>query len=262
MRLDLVLPSPDPARRRAPARWPATAALAALFLGSGTAPAQVLVNPVVVEVGAQQRVASVTITLSDKAAAPIRLQAEVLRWEQDLHGGDLTHASNDLLVSPPIADIQPGQKQLFRIALRGPRPAPGELAYRLVFEDIAPPQPAAANGQGLKIKLRMRYDLPVMIAPAGPVLNLLRWQSCAGASPADACVRLRNDGNRRVKVRTLTLAGDGWRQALDLKEGENVLAGASREWHVALPAGHAGPVTGVQVATARGETLQAEASHD
>lgn len=244
------------------ARWPGAARLAALFLASGAAAAQVLVNPVVVELGAQQRTASVTITLSDSASAPVRLQAQVLRWQQDLHGADLTQDSDELLVTPPIAELQPGQKQLFRIALRGPRRAPGELAYRLIFEDIGTPAPAAPTPKGMAINFRMRYDLPVMIAPAGPVLNLLRWKSCTAATPSDACIRLRNDGNRRVKVLSLTLDGDGWRQALVLKQGENLLAGAEREWRIALQPGHAGPAHGVQVATARGETLQAEPGND
>lgn len=238
------------------------ALLAALLLASGAVPAQVLVNPVVVELGAQQRTASVTITLSDKASAPIRLQAQVLRWRQDLHGADLTEDSNDVLVTPPIAQLQPGQKQLFRIALRGPRSAPGELAYRLVFEDIAAPAPAAPTPQGMTINFRMRYDLPLMIAPAGPVLTLLRWKSCPAAGPSEACVRVRNDGNRRVKVKGLTLEGDGWRQALVLKEGDNVLAGAEREWRVALQGAPADPARSLKVATARGETVQAEPGYD
>jgi len=126
------------------------------------------------------------------------------------------------------------------------------------------------------IKFRMRYDLPVLLAPAGPVMNVLRWKPCptdavpassAAASviakPAtprtnESCVRLLNAGNRRVKVQTLTLSGDNWQQALPLKDGVNVLAGAEREWHVPLTTGQAGALHGVHITTTRGETLQAE----
>jgi fimbrial chaperone protein len=243
----------------------AAACCAALFLASGAATAQVLINPVLVEFAAQQRTASVTVTLSEKAAAPMRLQANVLRWEQDLQGGDVTQPSSDLLVTPLIAELKPGQKQLFRVALRGPRPAPGELAYRLILEDVAPAQPDVANAQGMTIQFRMRYDLPLLIAPAAPVQTLLRWKPCppsAGATGAETCVRLLNAGNRRVKVHTLTLAGEGWQQPVALKEGVNVLAGAEREWRIPLEPGHAGPPRGVQVQTARGEALQVEASSE
>ena len=121
----------------------------------------------------------------------------------------------------------------------------------------------------MSINFRMRYDLPVLVAPAGPVANALRWKPClpkaapapvasSAKPPAEACVRLLNAGNRRVKVQTLTLTGDGWEQALPLKDGENVLAGAEREWRVPLAKGQTGALRGVEVQTARGETLQAE----
>jgi hypothetical protein len=71
-------------------------------------------------------------------------------------------------------------------------------------------------------------------------------------------VRFLNAGNRRIKFETITVTGDGWKQELSLKTGENVLAGAQREWLVPLARGQAGAPRGVQVRTARGETLQAE----
>ncbi|MFZ3141440.1 molecular chaperone [Polaromonas sp.] len=236
-----------------------------------------LINPVLVELGTRQRVVAVTVSLSDTARAPMRLQANLLRWEQDVQGKAVTEPSDDLLVTPPIADLRPGDKQVFRVTLRGVRPAPEELAYRLILEDVAELTAAADSAPGMNIKFRMRYDLPVLVAPIGPLVNTLRWKPCppeaalasanvasAPAKPTtarspEACVRLLNAGNRRVKVQTLTLTGDNWQQALPLKDGVNVLAGAEREWRVPLQAGQTGALRGAQVNTARGETLQAEA---
>lgn len=257
-------------------RWQAVAGagLIAALLASGTALAQVVISPVLVELGTRQRVVAVTVSLSDTARAPIRLQADLLRWEQDVQGQTMTEPSDDLLVTPPIADLRPGATQVFRVTLRGARPAPEELAYRLILEDVAEPTSAADSAPGMSIKFRMRYDLPVLVAPAGPVANALRWKPCPpeavatasaasstkppAALRAEACVRLLNAGNRRVKVQTLTLTGEGWEQALPLKDGVNVLAGAEREWRVPLATGQTGALRGVQVQTARGETLQAE----
>jgi fimbrial chaperone protein len=246
--------------------WLVGAGLVTALLSSGTALSQVLISPVVVELGARQRTIAVTVSLSDQASAPMRLQAELLRWKQDVQGLAVTDPSDELLVTPPIADIQPGGKQVFRIALRGPRPAPEELAYRLILENVAEPTPAADSTPGMHIKFRMRYDLPVLVAPTGPVANALHWKPCtleaapaASARPsAEACVRLLNAGNRRVKVQALTLVGDGWQQVLSLKDGVNVLAGAEREWRVPLQAGQSGALRGAQVRTAGGETLQAQ----
>lgn len=235
---------------------------------SASALAQVLVNPVVIEFGAKQRAATIKISLSDTAKAPMRLQAELMRWEQNLQGDDLVSPGNELLVTPPIADLQPGDTQLFRVAFRGARSAPEEIAYRLILEDIAEPSKAVLENTppgAVAINFRMRYDLPVMVAPTGKISNALRWKPCpveplaSRPAAAEACIRLNNVGNRRVKVQTLTLVGDNWQQSLNFKEGINVLVGAEREWRMPLQPGQTGALRGLQVQTARGETLQAEA---
>lgn len=236
---------------------------------SVSACAQVLIEPVFVEMGPRHKVATVAVTLSKAAPQPVRLQVDLLRWTQNLQGQSVTSPTNELLVTPPIADLQPGDKQVFRVALRGARLRPEELAYRLILEDVAKSRPDASAEGALQVKFRMRYDLPVLVAPVGKVANALQWAACPPAADAatalsaphslDACVRLRNAGNRRVKVQTLTLMGDGWRQALTLKDGETLLAGSEREWRVPMTASQPTALRGVQVLTTRGETLQAEA---
>lgn len=236
---------------------------------SVSAYAQVLIEPVFVEMGPRHKVAAVAVTLSKAAPQPVRLQVDLLRWTQNLQGQSVTRPTNELLVTPPIADLQPGDKQVFRVALRGARPRPGELAYRLILEDVAKSLPDASAEGALQVKFRMRYDLPVLVAPVGKVTNALQWTACPPAADTatavavkhnlEACVRMRNAGNRRVKVQTLTLTGDGWRQALMLKDGEILLAGSEREWRVPMAANQTAALHGVQVLTTRGETLQAEA---
>ena len=240
--------------------------VASLCLIANIVQAQMLIQPVVVELAPRQRAVAVSVTLSESAPAPIRLQAELLRWKQDLEGHPVTVPSDDLIVSPPLADLQPGQRQVFRIALRGP-PSNQEIAYRLILEDIADADAAASAAQGMAINFRMRYDLPVLVAPVGKVQNALRWSACASAAAkpaaeavaAEACVRVLNTGNRRVKVQMLTLSGDGWQQSLEIRDGENLLAGSEREWHVPLATAQGGALRRVQIQTTRGETLQAEA---
>jgi fimbrial chaperone protein len=246
------------------ASWLArTGALALALSGADASFAQALISPVVVEFGARQKVATVRITLSDRAIQPMRLQVQLLKWRQDLQGAAVTQASEDLIVTPRIAELKPGQQQVLRLALRGALPADTEQAYRLVLEDIARPTSTGLVGDAA-VTFRMAYDLPVMVAPRGAVVNLLRWHACAAAGKPLAskgmCVRLANAGNRRVKVQSLTIGGDGWQKSLDLKEADAVLAGAEREWVV--PGDTAGSLRDVQVRTATGELLRAERADD
>ena len=55
-------------------------AAAAALAGAAAASAQALISPVVVEFGPKQKVATIRITLSDKAIKPMRLQAQLQQW--------------------------------------------------------------------------------------------------------------------------------------------------------------------------------------
>lgn len=253
-------PSPT-AVSTARASWLArAAALCLALLGAAGAWGQALISPVVVEFGPRQKVATVRVTLSDTALRPMRLQAQLLQWGQDSHGAAVTQASDDLIVTPRIAELKPGQQQVLRLALRQSLPAESEKAYRLVLEDIAQPSPTELGG-GAAVNFRMAYDLPVMVAPRGAVVTALRWRACPSpAAPrvtTGMCVRILNAGNRRVKIQSVTIGGDGWKEALTLKEADAVLAGAEREW--VIPANAAGALKHVEVRTATGELLQVEA---
>jgi fimbrial chaperone protein len=241
--------------------WMRVTVAAVAFLGAAAATAQALISPVLIEFKPKQKIATVRITLNDKATSPMRLQAQLLRWQQDPRGGHVTQASDDLVVTPRIAELKPGQQQVLRLALRGSLPAEAEMAYRLVLEDIAEPK-AMDMGGGAAVHFRMAYDLPVLVAPRGPAVKALRWRQCAAPrvprAAGETCVRIVNAGNVHVKIQSLTLGGDGWQQAINLEEGQAVLAGEEREW--TSPGQTAGPIRSVQVRTSAGAVLQAEAA--
>ncbi len=229
-------------------------ACAVAWAGAAThvAAAGIAIAPVIVEIDSPRRVVAVTVTNgTDKA---LTLQAQSLAWQQ-ADGKDRFEPTDGLLVVPPLADVRPGTSQVFRIMLRVPAPAAAERAYRLVLEDISAEQVPATEST---ISFKLTHNLPVMVAAAGKPVAAVRWKPCAASAAGEACVSLLNAGNRRVRVHTLTLSGDGWQQTLELKGGENVLAGAQREWRAPLPAGSVPSLRGVAVRTGRGETLQAE----
>jgi fimbrial chaperone protein len=230
----------------------------ALALTAVAVPAQVLISPVVVEMTGTGRPAVVTVTLSDKASRPVRLQAQTLSWEQGLAGEAVTRPTDDLMVSPALAELRPGQKQIFRVAQRKGAVAASEKAYRLILEDVAE---APAEDAGLAVRFRMRYDLAVLVAPpAKPSISLL-WKPCpagpsgqdaAAAAAPTACLRVVNAGTHRVKLQALQVEGEGWSRQLAFKEGANLLAGAEREWRVPAFAAQA------TVRTVRARTVQGE----
>jgi fimbrial chaperone protein len=239
-------------------------ALAAWILACA-APVQaagVNISPVVIEIDSPRK--AVAITVTNNGDRPINLQTDAMVWRQ-VNGIDQYEPTDEMLVVPPIAQVQPNASQIFRVVLRAPTRAPEERTYRLILEDTS--DDLNPSGQ-TSVAFKFTHNLPVMVAPSAKAFSAVRWKPCTPTPSllaekplqirsTEACVRLLNAGNRRVKIQTLTLTGDGWQQALPLKEGVNVLAGAEREWRVPLPAG-AGTLRTVQVQTARGEALAAE----
>ena len=244
-------------------RSAATVLLAALLVFAALARANGLsISPVVVEIGTPRK--AVAITVSNQGDRPITLQADTKVWRQ-VDGTDQYAPTDELLVVPAIAQVPPNGSQVFRVALRRPSGASVERTYRLILEDISEDQRPSA---GAAVAFKLTHNLPVMVAPSGPIVESVRWTPCrsplrgsgdgrAMAAPeAQACVRIANTGNRRVKVQSLTLSGEGWQREMRLKAAVNILVGAAREWQVPSPPAQA--VRSVQVNTTQGATLQAE----
>jgi fimbrial chaperone protein len=231
------------------------AATAAASLSCSLAVQAQVIAPVIVELPATARLATVSVTNTSGRA--VRYQTEVLAWTQR-DGADQHEPSRELLVVPPIADVAPGATQIFRIAprLRG---ASGERAYRFVIEDITD----ASDDGGLSVALRLRHSLPVFVAAAGvagagAAPRVMLGPCAKQASPG--CVRVSNAGDRHVAIAALRLDGAGWHA--DVRPGAaRVLAGSWMEWLAEVPADAAHPVS-VRVSSSVGPLAAAFARPD
>jgi fimbrial chaperone protein len=191
------------------------------------------ISPVLVELSPDRRITS--ITLSNPAEHPVTFQTQTLAWSQS-DGADVYADSDELIVVPPIAQIGAGESQIFRVTLRA-APAPQERAYRLIFEDVTEIVDAAPSVGGATIDIRVNHSLPVFITPRGKAPAQPRLESCASlvpaTTPASRCIRLDNDGNHYLQIKSLTVAGTDWRK--NLNSGARVLAGAWRQWTFDVP---------------------------
>ncbi len=211
--------------RSAFARWLLLAGAA--FIGTVQA---ITISPVLIELSPAQRVVSVTI--SNPSEQAMNFQVETLTWSQP-GGANHFEPTEDLLVAPPIAEIPPQASQIFRVTLRRPLSGTAEQAYRLVLEDVS----EALNPEPGVVAIRFRHNLPVYVTPPGETKAAPRWSRCTAAA-GKGCVRLDNDGNRRIRVSELTVAGQGWQQKIP---GGAVLAGAWKQWSFDLASGRSQP---------------------
>ena len=159
------------------------AVFAALLLAASLAAASGLqVSPV--SLSLQPRQNAEGLWLSNTGENVVHAQVRVYRWTQDGGAEQLT-PSRGLIVSPPMLQIAPGDRQLIRV-IRPGAPAGGsgaaEEAYRVIVDELPVD---AEKRKGLQFVLR--YSLPVFIEAAGSASPQpqLRWT-------------LRRDGERTL----------------------------------------------------------------
>jgi P pilus assembly chaperone PapD len=178
----------------------------------------------------------VTITITNDADLPLTLQNQVLAWTQ-VNGEVHLEESTDLLVAPAIAKIEPRGTQIFRVAQRRPTVAVAERAYRLVLDDIsAIEHQGKVNG----VNFVLSHRLPVFVSGTGQIGPKPHLGKCPSSAEA-GCVRLQNDGDQHVQVRSLMVNGRNWQA--NLEAGNRVLAGAWKQWTFTSPPVSVGQLT-------------------
>ena len=177
------------------------------------------VNPVLLEINANRRTA--TVTLRNQEAVPVTIRAYPLGWRQ-AGGGEEYAETTAVIVSPPVFTIAPGATQLVRVGLRSS--AGARQAYRLILEEV----PDANPGNGIRVALRLNLPLYAMI-PSGQA-SAVRWS--AWQESGSWVVEAANSGPGYVR-----LSHDVAQEATGIRAGNDVnfgtlLPGATRRWRL------------------------------
>lgn len=146
-------------------------------IGPGTTPAHaatpIMIWPVDPVIAGPQR--AVALWLENRGAEPVSMQVRVFQWRQ-AEGQDKFEAQREVVASPPISHIPPGQRQMVRLLSTQPVPARVEQAYRVLVDEL----PAAAPS-----------DAPAPPAPAAPTAPSAGASRTPQALPSDAAVAVR-----------------------------------------------------------------------
>jgi fimbrial chaperone protein len=184
------------------------------------------VNPIRVDLSPKAR--SSAITVKNTGAEPVVVQSSAVAWSQE-DGKDAYTATNEILVTPPIATIPPGGEQIIRAGLRRDPDARKELSYRLFLQEVPPPP--KPGFQGLQVALRV--GLPVFVQPRqGPATASLVWDVRL-QSEDRIRVQLRNEGTGHIQISELGLfLPDREAPVAEVSSLTYVLPGQSRVWEL------------------------------
>lgn len=172
------------------------------------------------------------LMLNNSGARAVNAQLRVFAWTQ-VEGDDVLVPSGDILISPPMTQLAPGQQQLVRVLRTQPPGAGREQAYRIVVDELpstTPPPGAPVSG----LSFVLSYSLPVFLLPSGaPPVAEARWSLLANPATADTPFTLQADNISAAHVQLADLALlDAGGKLLHEQTGlvGYALAGTRREW--------------------------------
>lgn len=177
------------------------------------------VNPVHINLPANRLITSLTITNSDDI--PVSIRVVTLAWTQ-VDGLDVHTPTTNIITSPPIFTIPPGETQIVRVGLKS---RDGVGAYRVIFEEI--PRQAPADGQ---VRVALRLDLPLYLLPERSAVTDLAWRAWRDAA-GDLFVQGTNAGSLHAQVVQISAETAGAEQVLS-KEMGVVLPNSARVWKI------------------------------
>ena len=136
------------------------ACLTVLVLGEAQA-GQIRISTVRIDLSDRQPAATVTITNDGDSKSLVQIRA--LSWTQE-EGKDVQEITSQLIVTPPMAEIDGGAHQMIRVGFAGKRQAPAEGTFRLQVEEI----PRQDQEQQHSVETYLRISVPIFIAATTP----------------------------------------------------------------------------------------------
>lgn len=216
------------------------AALAMLFAAphpvAAQQPGSILIWPVNPVIEGDARAAA--LWLENPGKTPVTLQVRVYAWAQ-LDGRDAYAPQDEILGTPPIVSIQPGERQLVRLTRTTPPPTIAEKPYRVIVDEIPTGNGTAAPGAA--VSFRMRYSLPLFSYAKTPARKgkptvpppALGWRT--GSDADGRFLEIRNSGAGHARLTDVAFAGSAGRSVVAEGLFGYVLPGATMRWP--LPSG-------------------------
>nr|WP_156612773.1 molecular chaperone [Agrobacterium vitis] len=182
--------------------------------------ASLRVTPVIIELPAPMATSS--LRLWNEASKPINVQVRIFRWVQK-DGTDALLPAEGVVISPPIAALAPNGQNLVRIVRTSKQPVIGEESYRLLVDELPPP-----NRQAATVAMVVRHSIPLFFHGQQATPASVTWS--VNTAPGGYRITAINKGHKRMKVFNLTMTGDG--KQIARRDGllGYVLGGSTASW--------------------------------
>jgi fimbrial chaperone protein len=144
--------------------------------------------------------------LENRGNATTMMQVRIFSWLQ-VGGQEQYQTQQQVVASPPMVRLEPGQKQLVRLIKQGAPEAGREMSYRVVLDEIPTPRTPGENQAGLTFQ--MRYSVPLFVYGNGVTSDSakpqLSWQQVDNGGKR--WLELTNRGNGHARLSNVTIGG-------------------------------------------------------
>lgn len=206
--------------------------------------ATVSVAPLRLEIGSGQTAA--TLRLRNPSTVKIGVQVRAFAWSQP-DGEDAYAPTSDIVITPAIITIEPGEEQFFRV-LRTGASGKGEKRYRVAIDQLPDPS-AAKHGSATA---RLRFTVPLFLDRDTASAPQMAW--AIGPDGLSA----RNSGGQTVRIMNLSARDAGGREVGVDRNGLRYLLGDST---IHWPLAGTCPTGPVKISVlVDGETVDAQAA--
>ena len=190
------------------------------------------INPLRVELDARHR--TDIVNLKNTADSPLRVQVRAMLWTVDDDGQWRLTPSKDLIVTPELVEIPPGQAAQLRVGIL-PDPGASEGTYRLLLDEL--PNIDLAAEAPPEIRVLTQISMPVFLEPAQR--KRLPSLGSAAVEHGALAVGLGNAGTQRLDPQRIKIAVlDAGGHVLEQRDltGNYVLPGRTWFLNMKLPA--------------------------
>jgi len=167
---------------------------------------------------------SAVLTLHNQYTEPTIIQLETSAWHQD-DSGDNYQPTQNLIATPTVFSLQPGERQLVRVGLRHLTDLDSEQAYRLFIQEV--PTTGTSNAS---VQVVLRFSLPVFVAPTSKhQLQPLVWRLLEYGD--QLLIRAENPGTKHIQITRFILYQGSTPVAVQ-QHMQYLLPGQSHQWKV------------------------------
>lgn len=184
------------------------------------------VNPVRLTLSADR--STDVLRVINSSDTPTVVQLQIVAWSQE-DGKDVYTPSRNLLATPPIFTIAPGNHQVVRVGMRTKPDTKQETCYRLFLTEVPPVPTPGFRG----VQIALRVGIPVFVEPAMDTEPALKW-SAKRLTATELQVSAVNVGNAHAQILKWILKAHDRTQPLAQVSSSYVLPGAQHAWTIKL----------------------------